>query len=210
MGSSALPPRTPSAADAWWGSDEAAAPAAPVRGAGSGTARGPRGVGRRRSSALRLLLRPLVLFGSRVRRSPRLRRVGARGLVVLLVASVVAGAVGVILLNNTVISRTAELGKLEDRRRELRRENALLGAQAAKLSARAEGNARTKLGMAQSSAMPRFIFLEPGSRALTQAQRTLVAQRARARRDAAAARAAAATHPTPAPRAGPTTPEATP
>jgi len=142
---------------------------------------------------MRAIAAPLRFLVGHVRRSPRLRWLGARGLVLLVVGCVVGGAVGVILLNNTVIARTAELGKLEERRRELRRENALLGAQAAKLSAppKVQANARTRLGMVQSASMPHFIYLDRTSRRLTPEQARAIVARRLALQQRAAARQAA-------------------
>lgn len=174
------------AADPWWGDPQPAAVEAPGSAA---TARPRRRPARRRRTGigwrlLGLLAAPLVAGGRRLRRSPRVRRLAVRGAVVLLVLTFLACSVGVILINNVVIGRTAELGELDDRRRELRRENALLGAEAARLSApfvvfrRAERD----LGMVRTSDLPQFIYLDPHSRTLTPFQRARVAAAAERRR----------------------------
>lgn len=150
----------------------------------------------------RLLAAPLRLAGGYARRSERLRRVGLRLAITLVVVGFLACSVGVILINNVVIGRTAELGKLEDSRRELRRDNALLGAQAAQLSAPpvVVRRAERDLGMVRSPDLPQFIFLDPGSRTLTPLQRRRVASRPARQRALAAAREAAAAAKTREPR----------
>lgn len=179
------------AADPWWGETQPTAIDAlePTRQRVRRRVRRTRtGIGWR---ILGLLARPFVALGRRARRSERMRGLAARLVVVLLVLVVVGSSVGVILINNVVIGRTAELGKLDEQRRELRRKNALLGAKAAKLSAppvvfrRAEQD----LGMLRTSDLPQFIYLDPTSRTLTPLQRTRVAA-SLARRRAAAERPA--------------------
>lgn len=166
-------------ADPWWGEPQPTRADAPV----APPARRRRRAGRRRAGAgwklLRLLAAPLVALGRRASRSPSLRRLGLRLAILLVIVTFLACSVGVILINNVVIGRTAELGELEDRRRELRRDNALLGAQAARLSAPpvVAGRARSKLGMERASELPRFLYLDPGSRRLTPLQRRRLAQR---------------------------------
>jgi hypothetical protein len=161
------------AADPWWGEPQPvfveALDPAPQR-VRRRTRRARTGIGWR---ILGLLATPFVALGRRARRSDRVRRLAVRVAIVLLVAVFLACSVGVILINNVVIGRTAELGKLDDRRRELRRENALLGAKAAQLSAppvvfrRAEHD----LGMLRTSELPQFIYLDPTSHTLTPLQR---------------------------------------
>lgn len=142
---------------------------------------------------LRLLAAPLAYAWRRLAASPRVRQLVLRLTVVLLVLVFLACSVGVILINNVVIGRTAELGELDDRRRELRRDNALLGAEAARLSASqvVARRAERELGMVRSTELPQFLYLERGSRELTPLQRQRLAARAArlARQRAAAAEA---------------------
>lgn len=132
---------------------------------------------------------PLWLLTTLLRRiggSDRVRRLGTRAIVVGVVGCVLACSVGVIYLNNLVIRRTAELGELDHERSELRRDNALLGAEAARKSAppRVAQLAERRLGMMRPDTMPTFVYLLPTSRTLTPFQR----QRLAARRAADAAR----------------------
>ena len=195
------------AADPWWGEPqatladlEADVVAAPRRAPRRTPRRAPRRAPRERTGLgwriLRLLLVPVRAGWRRFASSPRVRRAALRLAVLALVLAFLASSVGVILINNVVIGRTAELGELDDRRRELRRDNALLGAESAQLSAppvifrRAERD----LGMVRTTDLPQFIWLDPSSRTLTPLQKTRLANRAariRARRAAAAADAAA-------------------
>lgn len=140
---------------------------------------------------LRLLVAPLRIVAGHASRSPRVRRLALRLAVVLVVVTFLACSVGVILINNVVIGRTAELGELDDRRRELRRENALLGAESAQLSAPpvVVRRAERDLGMVRAHDLPQFIYLVPASRALTDFQRMRVASRAERLRLRAAAAA---------------------
>lgn len=160
-------------ADPWWG-EELPLPAE------TRPTRPPAAAPPRRHWTIAVLRWPVAFAAGRVRRSPRLRRAFTRLVVTLVAVSIVGGAVGVILLNNVVIRRTAELGELDDRRRELRRENAVLAATASRLSAppRIVNSARTRLGMAQAAQMPKFIYLDGCSRTLTPLQRQRVAARA--------------------------------
>ncbi|MCW2928040.1 MAG: hypothetical protein JWM86_2008 [Thermoleophilia bacterium] len=195
--------RTTHGADPWWGGD------VDVDGTGfvdldapvtipatSTAARRPARRSAPRSrvlpAVLGLLALPFLALVATIRRSPRLRRYAVRMLVLGAILTALACSVGVILINNVVIGRTAELGRLDDQRRELRRENALLGAEAAQLSAPQviERKARMELGMVRPDRLPRFIFLDPASRTLTPLQRRLVAAR-NARLEAARAAAAA-------------------
>lgn len=186
-------------ADPWWGdSIPAVTVAAPGTSADAARAsRRRRGSRSGRSGAgwflLGVLVAPIDWTRRSVARSPRLQRVFVRLVVLLAVGIMLASSVGVILINNVVIGRTAELGELDDRRRELRRDNALLSAEAARLSAPSVvfGRASDELGMVRTPELPRFIYLEPGSRTLTPLQRRRVAARdarlrARAERLAAA------------------------
>jgi hypothetical protein len=205
--------RTPDtrAADPWWGIDEAVAHADPPKTSGTaigsrsssrrapGT-RGTKGARPRRRGLARvgwlllgLLVAPIDLTRRTLARSPRLRRYAIRFVVMLAIAAILTCSVGVILINNVVIGRTAELGELDDRRRELRRDNALLGAQAARLSSPdvVFRRATKELGMVRTDDVPKFIYLVPGSRTLTPWQRQRVA--AKARRGRAAATSATTT-----------------
>lgn len=178
-----------SAADPWWGLDDPSdvtGAHAPVR-----TTRTPRRASRtRRSGAVRvvlgLLLLPLIWLHRLVERSPFLRRMVVRTIVLLAIGVVLASSVGVILINNVVIGRTAELGKLDDRRRELRRDNAVLGAQSARLKVPDRIRSRAiKQGMVPTSQVPAFVYLFDGSRVLTPMQRRKIAAAAERQRAAA-------------------------
>jgi cell division protein FtsB len=212
--------RTTAEADPWWGDPQPtladldldpvlAQPRRRTTGSPSRSRR-PRRAPRARTGIgwriLRLLLAPLRTSARRLAASPRVRRAMVRLAVLAFVLVFLACSVGVILINNVVIGRTAELGKLDDERRELRRDNALLGAESAQLSAppvifrRAERD----LGMVRTTDLPQFVWLDPASRTLTPLQKLRFANRAariRARR-AAAARAAAAEPATSTPAAG--------
>lgn len=194
-----------SGADPWWGPDERApAPVFDERAsapAARGTAPRRRG-GERRTGFARvgwlvvgLLVAPIDVLRRLLVRSPRLRSWAIRFVVVLSILTVLACSVGVILINNVVIGRTAELGELDDRRRELRRDNALLGARAARLSSPdvVFRRATRELGMVPTDDVPQFIYLVPGSRTLTPLQRQRVAARVQRQRAAAAKTAAAKT-----------------
>lgn len=189
-------------ADPWWGVDEpvvaAPAPVEPSRRGRRRPRRGAGGAGGRSGSGrvlLGLVLAPLDMFARLVRRSPRLRRLLLRAVIVLAVLTMLACSVGVILINNVVIGRTAELGELEDRRRELRRENAVLGAQAARLESPelVRRLATNELGMVPTGQVPQFVYLFDGSRTITPFQRRRIAARAAERREAAAAASSPAT-----------------
>jgi len=125
-----------------------------------------------------VLTAPLRLLVRWARTSARVRRAGIRAVVFLCMFAIVAGSVGVILLNNVVISRTAELGRLDDDRRELRTANALLGAEAARRSATPViiKRAANDLGMVKPTSMPTFMYLDRESRTLTPAERAKVAR----------------------------------
>lgn len=126
-----------------------------------------------------------------------------------LVALIVACSVGVIMLNNVVIRRSAELGRLEHSRKQLRTENALLGARIARLGAppRIAALARRRLGMERPVKMPPFIWLDPNNRPITEQDRRRAARRAARRARAAAT--AQATPPAAAGAAAPPTATAT-
>lgn len=96
---------------------------------------------------------------------PGVRRTFRAGIVVVAVAAALGCSLGVIMLDNVVIHRSAELGKLDQDRKRLRTENALLAASIAQLSAppRVVMRARRRLGMAEGP-MPRFVFLDPSNR----------------------------------------------
>jgi cell division protein FtsL len=101
----------------------------------------------------------------RLMRNRRFRTLTRRGVISLMVLALIACSVGVIALNNLVIKRSAELGRLDDERRQLRTDNALLAADIARLSAppRITQLARTELGMRPSDQMARFIYLDPAN-----------------------------------------------
>lgn len=146
---------------------------------------------RRRSAANRVAL----AIRQRVARSERLRRITRRALIFSVILVAFTCSVGVITLNNLVIRRSAELGKLEDKRRQLRTENALIAGEIAQLSAppRVARIARKKLGMQPAQTMPPFIYLDPANRPVTDAEvRRRLARAeaaARARREARTASA---------------------
>lgn len=171
-------------ADPWWG-DGAAQPATTTAKARPRTPR----TGRRTGIGwilLGIVVAPLDLLRRLVRRSPRVRRLLVRVAVLGVILVILACSVGVILINNVVIGRTAELGELDDRRRELRRDNAVLGARAARLEAAEVVYRRAKeLGMVRTGEVPEFVYLYDASRTLTNRQRLRVAQRARPARDRA-------------------------
>lgn len=202
MTSTSRRPPEREAADPWWGFDEPAKQSAPAP-ASTATRRRARGRAARSSQrglAARIgwllvgvLVAPIDLLRRMLARSPRLRRLAIRAAVVLAVLTVLACSVGVILINNLVIGRTAELGELDDRRRELRRDNALLGAKAARLSSPdvVFRRATKELGMVRTEEVPQFIWLVPGSHELTPLQRRRVAAVAQRQRQAAQAAAIA-------------------
>lgn len=87
-------------------------------------------------------------------------------LAVLGAVGVVFGiALGTITLNNMVIERSVELGKLDEARRTFRTRNAILSADIAKLSAppRILRRARKRLKMQPSPEMAQFIYLDPSN-----------------------------------------------
>jgi hypothetical protein len=171
-------------ADPWWNADTASIDldAPVVRPSGSAATRRRRPVRQGLVPVLlAVLTAPLRWIVRRFQRSARLRRLGARALVLGAVLCIIAGSVGVILLNNVVIGRTAELGKLDDQRRELRRDNAGLNAKTSRLSAPdvVVKKAEKELGMVNSPEMPKYIYLLPDSRPLTPEQRRAVAAKQR-------------------------------
>ncbi len=167
--------------DPWWGDvetgEQPSAPVASVRANPSARRRRTRrrtGIG---WVLLGLVVAPFDRVRRRMRNSPKLRVALTRLAVVAAILAVIGGSVGVILINNVVIGRTAELGKLEDQRRELRRENAMLGAEAAraKVPGLVYKRATKDLGMVSTENVPAFIYLFDGSRELTGMQRRQIA-----------------------------------
>ncbi|MBC7462052.1 MAG: hypothetical protein H7287_11870 [Thermoleophilia bacterium] len=189
----------PTSADPWWGGDEAVEladtfdnPIAPTRSRPAARPRGRRGP----SLLARLLALPLTLLGDAMRRSPAFRTVVRRGAIAAVLGCLMAVAVGVILVNNIVISRSAELGKLDSERRDLQRDNAVLNAQTAQLSAPQliMVKARRTLGMIESPDLPSYIYLQPCSHELTAAQRAIAARATGTGTSACAPRRAAKAH----------------
>lgn len=177
MSTNAAPERHRHEHDPWWGDSTRPATARePAPSRRSRARRARTGIG---WSILRVLAAPLRMLAARAARSPFVRRLVVRLAVLLVVVTFLACSVGVILINNVVIGRTAELGELDDRRRELRRDNALLGAEAARLSAPplVVRRAERDLGMVRTGQLPQFVYLDPGSRRLTPLQRRRVAAR---------------------------------
>lgn len=150
-------------ADSWW--TDGSSQAATTQGAKQRHVRRARARSSAPARALKLIVALGPAIAARARANERFRRVVVicTGLLVALV--LVVSAVGVITLNNLVIERSAELGKLEKSRRELRTENAVLSAQAARLSAppRIVALARKRLGMTISPDMAQFIYLDPNN-----------------------------------------------
>jgi hypothetical protein len=179
-------PRVPAGADPWWGVEGAGVDATAEFGAALLEPATTSAVRRRRSRRdvrplpVRIAVLPLTLVAAGMRRSPAYRRLVMRTVVIGAVLMIVGGAVGVILVNNLVISRSAELGKLDQERRDLQRDNAVLGAKAAKQSANqvVMFKARKQLGMIESPSVPAYIYLEPCSHPLTAVQRAAMARRA--------------------------------
>jgi cell division protein FtsL len=150
-------------------------------------ARATRARSRRRRKAVGIGRRIVVAFGEMVRDNPVVRRVSRRVVIFVLIVLMISIAVGVITLNNLVISRSAELGQLDTERRDLRIRNAMLGADIARLAAppRIVKRARKDLGMAPPDSMASFVYLNPANRSLTPRQRARLEAR-RERRDNAA------------------------
>lgn len=120
-----------------------------------------------RTTVRRGLIGKVVIRVRRMlRHSPRLRRATLLTIVGGFVVFGTVWSVGVIYLNNVIIKRSAELGRLDKERRILRTQNAILSAQAAKLSAptRIVKIATKRLGMVHSEDMAKFIYLEPTNR----------------------------------------------
>lgn len=170
----------------WWGSEAAS----------SGTAAIQPGRLRRSAVASRpsVLMRAAQAATRHVRENERARRTTRLGGIGLLVLLAVACSVGVITLNNLVIKRSAELGRLDTERRELRTKNALLASDIARLSAppRIVKLARRRLGMYPSTGMAKFIYLDPNNRPINRKAMARRAARQAARRAAAQAAATAA------------------
>jgi hypothetical protein len=160
-------------ADEWWESlvleRPATGGAAAVQALPAGGTRGRRS---ERAGAARVLRGASVLaavgaaIGDRMAANQRFRRavIGLVVLVVLLTGTLLS--VGVIVLNNQVIERSAELGRLDHTRRDLRTDNALISAEIARLSAppRIVALARRRLGMEPSPTMTRYIYLDDRDR----------------------------------------------
>lgn len=177
-------------ADPWWGTTESAITPEPE------PAPRPRATTPRRRSSragalpfvFGILLAPLWLVGRIVRRSPRIRSMLLKLAVVAAILAMLTCSVGVILINNIVVGRTAELGELEDQRRELRRDNALLGAQKARLEAPDVVYKRAqRLGMVATQDVPDFVYLFGKSRTMNARQRQRVTAHAARRQQANAA-----------------------
>lgn len=153
----------------WWGQGRSAQKAATPDAAGAGV--------RRRFRPIRAVV-AFVVHRSRV--SYRFRRFTLSLGVLLAVVLSLGCAVGVIMLNNIVIQRSAELGELEHARRILRTENALAAADIARLSAppRIARRARRDLGMTKSPEMARFIYLDPANRPMTPERRRRIERQA--------------------------------
>lgn len=172
-------------ADPWWGNANSDHDSAPRDRSNSerqlsNSKKTKRSRGRKRSGVgwfvLALLLAPLIGIHRLVARSQRLRRLCMWLAVVITVLFVLASSVGVILINNVVVGRTVELGELEDARRELRRDNALLGAQKARLEAPDVVYRRARaIGMVATTEVPDFIYLYGDSRTMNARQRRQVA-----------------------------------
>jgi cell division protein FtsL len=147
---------------------------------------------RKRSGRVRRpsLLRRVV---TRANTNVRFRRLLIGLFTTVVVVTAVACSVFVIMLNNIVIERSAELGELDHKRRELRTENAQIAADIARLSAppRVRRLAVKRLKMQAAPRMARFIYLDPGNQPMTAARRRLLERRA-ARRERRRKRAAAA------------------
>ncbi len=94
-----------------------------------------------------------------------MRTLGTATIVAVLVASLLLLAATSILLNNVVIQRSVELGKLDDARRSFRTENAMLAARIAHLSAppRVIQRAERRLQMTPAAGMATFIYLDPAA-----------------------------------------------
>lgn len=181
-------------ADPWWGEPEpevAVGFDSPIP-VSTASARPRRRAATRSPWWMRLLRLPFVAFGRAVRRSPSLRKALLRLVILTVVALGIAGSVGVILINNVVIDRTAELGRLDQERRELRRDNAVLDAEAARKSSQTVivNKAEKQLGMRRAAGAPVYTFLDPESSDIAAKQR--LARAAKAKRDAQIAAAAVA------------------
>ncbi|MBC7644282.1 MAG: cell division protein FtsL [Thermoleophilia bacterium] len=109
-------------------------------------------------------------FGARVateisrsaRNNHRFRRIMVATVITLIVIFGLSCSVGVIMLNNLVIRRSAELDSLDTSRKKFRTDNAKLSADNARLSSppRVTALARKRLGMIPAMKMAQFIFLD--------------------------------------------------
>ena len=209
--SSTRPNEHASSADPWWGvidDEQQPAPEAvreSARQSGAPMQRIP-------VREVRQRLQPIAEQSSRVvetvrssravkrarsmRVSDRARRIMVIASGVLVVLLGFACSFGVITLNNIVIKRSAELGKLEKQRKDLRSENALISADVARLAAPplVTAKARKKLKMVTPSEMPQFIWEDPRNQTITPQMRVMMARRVanRLARQQAAAEAAQA------------------
>jgi hypothetical protein len=95
--------------------------------------------------------------------SRRLRRAALVSTVLVVVAVGLSVCLGVIMLDDVVISRSADLGRLDTQRKELRTENAEMSAKTAQLSAPplVMRLAEKHLGMVPSPTVGKFIYLYP-------------------------------------------------
>lgn len=82
------------------------------------------------------------------------------------ILTAVGCAAGVIALNNVILTRSVELGRLDEARRTYRTDNARMSAEIARLSAppRIVTQAKRKLGMQTAAEMATFIGLNPEER----------------------------------------------
>jgi cell division protein FtsL len=129
----------------------------------------------------------------RVASRPRSRRAVISALALLIVGVGFACSVGVITLNNVVIKRSAELGRLEKQRKHLRSENALISAEVARLAAPpvVTARARKQLKMVSPEEMPAFIWQDPRNQTITPQMRRRMERRAAQQAARRAARLAA-------------------
>ena len=93
-----------------------------------------------------------------------------RAMIVAMVGACILAAIGcaagVISLNNVILTRSVELGRLDEARRTYRTDNARMSAEIARLSAppRIVTQAKRKLGMQTAGEMATFIGLNPHER----------------------------------------------
>ena len=182
--------------DPWWGDLESHPVVERVKAAGRKSVITPtRRAVRRATPASKptsLGARVVTEITRSARNSHRFRRAVVVTGIAAIVLFGLTCSVGVIMLNNLVIRRSAELDSLDNSRKKLRTDNAKLSADNARLSAppRVSALAQKRLGMIPSLKMPEFIFLDPDNNP------TQPAGNGRRRRRAAAAAAARANVPT--------------